>query len=208
MSKVSDILSETLELSTPERCMILYQKLLSRDEDDNYIIFREIIENKNQIANGEKKVPDELSRKIDVLYVKYFSYLQELVFLLVREYYDRETFYSKLYAKVFRSDLLAKTDNEKWIMLFFLADGIKGLPYYPFKKNIDIQNEEFSEIIDKISDILDSAMSVMETRYSTRTEEVGHLYELAENLENEKEKIVFWTVVIGMSTKIRNSDAD
>ena len=149
---------------------------------------------------------EEENKCIQIVGDKYYVFLDSMVGVLARKNYKKEEFYDQLYRAVFESDWFPTDEKERGVLLFFMTRRIDLLPYFEAKDVVDISQRDFTEIVDKIEDKLDEARFMTSGRFFMQRNEAVQLSRICNELETDKERAVFWMVVLSMIRKSGKDD--
>lgn len=123
---------------------------------------------------------------------------KRIVSNMVQQNIPEDRFYQNLWYKICDTTLLL----EQSAQIAFLARLWLDLrvPYYQIDEGCTMENEEFSSIRKKISPLLKKAYFILAIPFRQRTQRASLLISLADEIENEREKVVFWANVIAQLT--------
>lgn len=174
---------------------------------------QQILEFSSIIGEDDEIDPVKVSRdEIDAFERLYFSYIVQYTRILAEKNLSQEDFYKKLYEDMFSpgNGMLPTSDSSKAILLETLANHVRCVPYYQLRMEQDLTDEEFDASINLIDRQLLNAKHVLQRSFDTKTKEGLQLYRILESIENEKDKIVFLSLLISIvrieeSRKYRNN---
>lgn len=146
--------------------------------------------------NNSKRVKAEIKQES---IRNYGSFLREMVRLFIRENLTEEEFYKKLYNAVFVSELFPQNSDVQVILLQLLAKGIPDLPYFPLHDVLKMSDDDFRSETKKILPQIRKAMSILCRGLETNTEAISQLWPVSKELETDKEKIIFFSAVVGLA---------
>lgn len=192
MQKI-DLIIERTDLNKLEIVQKVYVDYLKNNASNFELIVRRLVkwECKSELEYTQKQ--KELIGRVGH---EYFDYIQQTILAIARKNYSAEDFYNKLYDTLFESEIFPESDEERGVVLLFLTSQMKGIPYYKADNLLEMGEEEFGQIIDKLEDKLDKACFMADERFRTKTEEASQLCDIAESIKDERERKVFWAVVI------------
>lgn len=195
MYEIIKSILENENLKAHERYVKLYRECLSENSQENYLVFKEIIEVSDRIrlAEDETEASDPLIRKLTN---QYYVLLRELVNAIAKKNLIPEEFYERLFKSIFESSIFPDRESEKGILLYLLAQRINSLPYYQAKDPIVLEEEKFRDIIKEIKPQLDMALYMIRERFDSYTEAASQLTDIADSLKSREKKAVFWTCVM------------
>ena len=110
----------------------------------------------------------------------------------------KDDFYEKLYLTIFKNtnEFFPQEKNEKVIALKILSERAKMVPYFPIIETEKISKEEFGDGILKLTQCIQEAMHMLQRQYVTTPDEAAQLVRIGDGIEDRKERIIFWTVLI------------
>lgn len=165
-----------------------------------------IIELSDQYSFEEDAEPIATSiKRINEIGDVYFSLLRETVAAVSKKSETVEEFYSTLYEAVFNSLLFPENDEEKGILLYFIAKKQPLIPFYPLENPLKMDDADYKSTIDKIEPYIKKAIYILNRNLPSRTEEASQLLRIASKIENEAERIVFIAVVVNI---LKSSSGD
>ncbi len=126
----------------------------------------------------------ELARLVDTLIAKQ-----------IEKRVPEETFYTELWERMW-DDVVLPTREERAAFLQGLW-GDPRIPYFKIEEGRVFQEDEFQKIVEKIHPALQKGEFIMNANIPTKSQRASLLLELAGELEDEDERIVFWGVLIG-----------
>ena len=115
---------------------------------------------------------------------------------LISEKPDQETFYHKLYAKIF-DELLFSTDIERICAIAFLVICPK-IPYFQLCDGLKMDIDEYKEIAVSIHEQFSKAIFAIYYGYEQNTELATQFYEIVKELDSDKKRIVFISQLISL----------
>ncbi|MBR5233111.1 MAG: hypothetical protein IKW03_02770 [Clostridia bacterium] len=187
--------------------LVLYRDFISQSETPEQVL-RVILEYSSEIGNSEDDSPTLITE--DEAFEYYFEYF-ELVNATLKTIIDKnlsvEDFYKKLYTNVFKLDLLPQDEKGQAVLLYLLSSKkIQGLPYYQATDLLEMDEELYKEIINRIEDKISLGVYMLDRKFKSKTEEISQLWKLASKLESREEQIVFWSVIIGIIRKFERGE--
>lgn len=126
---------------------------------------------------------------------KILEFIQNIIKNLISENLDEDVFYKELYNKVF-DDVLFPNDLEKICAITIIVID-QRIPYFKLGQAMQMDNERFAEISSLISKDIDKAFFILSYGYEQRTEVASQLYELIKNQQNDEQKIVLLSNILG-----------
>lgn len=173
---------------------------------------QQILEYSSIIGGDDEIEPVKVSQdEINVYEQLYFSYIVQYTRILAEKNLPQEDFYKKLFEDMFSpgNGMLPTSDTSKAILLETLANHVRCVPYYQLRKETDVSDEEFDASIDCINGKLLNAKHILQRSFDTKTQEGIQLYRILESIENERDRVVFLSLLISIvrieeSRKYRN----
>lgn len=133
---------------------------------------------------------------------KILEFIQNIIKNLIAENLDEEVFYEELYNKIF-DNVLFPNDLEKICAITILVID-QRIPYFKLSQAMQMNNERFIEISSLISEDIDKAFFILSYGYEQKTEVASLLYELINNQQNDEQKIILLSNILGYySTRIQ-----
>lgn len=145
---------------------------------------------------------DEISPaflKLDTIPEDRVSELVRLVNTLMEKQIEKrvseETFYTELWKRVW-DDIVLPTHEDRTAFLQILW-GDARIPYFQIDEGRSLQEEEFKRIVDKIHLALQKGEFIMNANIPYKSQRASLLIDVANSLDGDAERIVFWGVLIG-----------
>lgn len=132
---------------------------------------------------SEERV-SELVRLIDTLLEKQ-----------VKKRVTEETFYAELWERIW-DDIVLPTHEDRTAFLQILWADFR-IPYFQIDEGVSLSEEEFKSIVDKINPSLQKGQFIMYANIPNKTQRASLLIDVANGLDGDVERIVFWGVLIG-----------
>jgi len=110
---------------------------------------------------------------------------------------DKDLVYKKLWDFVCGSQT-AIDSTQKSILIALIGLDIR-MPYIQLEPGIDLSDEQFQEISEEMEKLVPIIISIF-IRSNLRTEETSRLIKLADSLEDEIHRSVFWAMVLAIKT--------
>ncbi len=124
---------------------------------------------------------------------------KRIVSNLIDSNIEESAFYSELCTKL-GDDTLLSSIEDKAIFLALLWEDPQ-IPYYQLEEGRVMDNKQYGTIISKIRDPLDKAFFILNAKLHYKTQRSSLLIKVANTLENEDERIVFWAVLLDVQNK-------
>lgn len=118
---------------------------------------------------------------------------------LVKKRIDEDSFYTRLWDKYCDEDLFPAEDDKVAFLGFLWLDA--RIPYYKVSVGCSMEEEEFQVRVNQIKRQLRKAEFVIWLNNEQKTERVSILYEISQEIMDEKDKIVFGACVIDRLAK-------
>lgn len=133
---------------------------------------------------------------------KILEFIQNIIKNLISENLDEDVFYNELFNKVF-DNILFPNNLEKICAITILVID-QRIPYFKLGKAMQMNNESFAEICSSIRNDIDKAFFILSYGYEQKTEVASQLYELINSQQNDEQKIVLLSNILGYySTRIQ-----
>lgn len=113
---------------------------------------------------------------------------------LVRQKLPEAEFYASLWNKICDTTLLPGLSEQVAFLVWLWVD--IRIPYYQIGEGCTMANEEFVQIRDALWPTLKKAFYILIVPLDQKTQRASLLMELADGLEDERERAVFWAYVI------------
>lgn len=110
----------------------------------------------------------------------------------------KEDFYKKLYLTIFNNDneLFPQEKEEKVIALKILSERVNVVPYFQVIDTERISKEEFVDGIGRLTERIQEATHMLQRQYATTPDEAAQLLRIGDGIEDKKDRIILWTVLI------------
>lgn len=126
---------------------------------------------------------------------KILEFIQNIINNLISENLEEDVFYNELYNKVF-DNVLFPNDLEKICAITIIVID-QRIPYFKLGQAMQMDNESFAEVCSSISEDIDKAFFILSYGYEQRTEVASQLYKLIKNQQNDEQKIVLLSNILG-----------
>lgn len=172
------------------------------ESEDPVELFQTVLEYPDAIGNSEDDSPqiislEELKKRI----INHFSYIVTTVRLLAQKNLPEKEFYTQLYEIIMNDNkygILGQARVDKAIHLEMMANHIKELPYYMLDISEDITDSDFQDTVHKLFPVLQKTAHIFQRDLDTNSIQGRLLVQQFQELENEKERTVFMTVLINI----------
>lgn len=124
----------------------------------------------------------------------YFDLLKSYVHSLVLKNLNEQDFYQKLYSVVFQSDIFPQDEKTQAILLCFLTEKLREIPYFQAVNLLKMDSNEYKEAIQRLNPKIQKIINVLNRNFKSRTEEASQIYEILSSLKNRNDKIVLLSV--------------
>ena len=108
---------------------------------------------------------------------------------------SEEEFYAELWKRLW-DDVVLPNDEDR-IAFFQILWTDNRIPYFEIGEGNIIQEDDFQKIRKKIAPAIQKGKFIMDANLKHKTQWSSLLMELANSLEDETERVVFWAVLIG-----------
>ena len=185
---------ENAKGNTLDVCYTLYCEYLAEAEDPSEVLQLNLQHGK---TIGTADAPSEFIKDElrDEVSKKYYGLLHETVRLIMNENLPVNDFYGKLYDCTFMSPLFPEKKEPRAVLLWLLVDKISEVPYFQAVDLLENSNEEYREAIGRIDPQIRKAIHMLNRHFTSRTEEASQLYRISTEIEDEKDRIVYWSVL-------------
>ncbi|MDE5933221.1 MAG: hypothetical protein K2H40_12190, partial [Lachnospiraceae bacterium] len=86
--------------------------------------------------------------------------------------------------------------EEKVIALKILSERVDMVPYFQVIDTEKISKEEFEDGIGRLTEHIQEATHMLLRQYATTPDEAAQLLRIGEGIEDRKDRIIFWTILI------------
>lgn len=190
----------------------MYKKYLTNISEEKHGIYLGMIIKESNTGDFSEdkflKMSEDEKQELSRIGEQYFDLIKEIVTVLAKKNDSEEVFYNRLHKNIFSLDMIPEDDSIRGIILFFLARRIKLLPYYQATLKIELSNDDIDTFISKYICKLNAARSILNRRSLTNREEATQLWHIASDIKNDKDIVIFWTVVISMIRRNEENDSD
>lgn len=167
-----------------------------------------ILEYPLEIGDVKDKHPQSITQQNESrLTLTFEDIIQGTANRIVQMNLSEKDFYKKLYTTIFcsDSDLYPKSKEEKVIALKILSERVGEVPYYQIKDFDKVSKEEFEDTIERLYPNLQEAFYMLQHQFETTPELAAQIIRIADDIADERERIVFWTVIIN---KLQSDEKD
>lgn len=127
-------------------------------------------------------------------YGKAQAILRTSVDNLIEQEVGQEEFYDALYKNLTNKSLFASDDDVVGALIYIVNND--KIPYFFLEKPVDIDEDEFSELYEKLNPDIQKCLYIINRGYEFRTEVASQLLRVIESKSDEKEKIVVLTGIM------------
>ena len=180
-------------------CMALYKTIAESNHPAE--LLRSVLEYSQPIGDIDDDNPVDVTKEeMNTFVQQNYKYITQYTRLLARKNLSKETFYERLYADLFDpgNGMLPDSDKTKGILLELLANHVRFVPYYQLSDDADVTEEQFNKSVDHLTDDLQNAKHILRRDFETKTAKGIQIYRLMETINDETDKIVFLSLVLGM----------
>lgn len=194
-------LMETLEKASGNTTDIYFNLYIDylENESDAVEALKIILEYPNEIGDTKDKNSTKISCQEEN---RIISIYEEMIIGLTDRIVElnlvKDDFYKKLYDTVFNNnnELFPQGKEEKAIALKILSERVDVVPYFQAIDTEKISKEEFGDGIGRLIERIQEATHMLQRQYATTPDEAAQLLRIGEGIENRKDRIIFWTVLI------------
>lgn len=115
---------------------------------------------------------------------------------LVQQRIPEEMFYKSLWSKICDDTLLPDQTAQTAFLACLWID--PRIPYYQVEEGCTMDNDEFDRLREKIWPTLKKVYFILSIQLTQKTQRASLLMKLADEIEDEQERIVFWAYVIAV----------
>ena len=113
---------------------------------------------------------------------------------LVQKRLPEEDFYHALYEKMLDSSFLPDLNAQvSFLTSLWISPRI---PYYQVEQGCTMDDDQFASINQRIEPYLRKAFFILSINIKQRTQRASLLMQLADQIKNEEERVVFWAVIM------------
>lgn len=192
--------------SLKEICSGLVTFLSKKEADEGLIYFKTVL---NEMSVYDWVDVDNVSPQFLAFDIVPDSRLPELTRLVnnliskqIEKRVSEEEFYTELWKRLW-DDVVLPNDEDR-VTFFQILWVDTRIPYFEIGQGSIIQEDDFQKIEEKITLTLRKGEFIMNTNFKYKTQRSSLLMDLANGLEDETERVVFWAVLIGrLQSKVR-----
>lgn len=176
-----------------------------------YDLLRTVLEYSSPVGDLDNKNPTVTSLEAIERFVRWnFRYIVHYTRLLARKNISQDDFYQNLYKDLFTpgNGLIPDSEISKAMTLEILANHVRCVPYYQLSEEKNFSFEEFEESVNRIEEVLQIANHYLQRDFTTKTEAGIQFYRLMESIPEERDRIVFLSLLLGMVRSDAASDND
>lgn len=175
----------------------LYTEYIKGGEDPSAVL-QYILQSSKEMLDTDDEYPPNVMSEEDEKTIGgiYIGLIIEMTAMLARKDLPIGDFYTELYHQVFEGVLLPHGDKYAAVYLKILAEKTASIPYFPAMDILEIEEEEWHKSIKRIEAQLMEAIHMARRSFARRTERTSQFFRIAAEIEDEKDRIVFWSLVI------------
>ena len=113
---------------------------------------------------------------------------------LVQQQTDKEVFYDVLWTMFTDDNFLSTDEDKKAFLLTLWLDS--RIPYFKVGEGIEMDEEEYSQRRIKLAEVLAKATFITSLKMNQKTKKASLLAEEADLLQDERDKAVYWSIVM------------
>ena len=185
-----------------QACSSVWQFILSKTENDRVDYLKIFL-------TGFKSAEDIAEKPSECFFGVEWKNKQEeaeltdlenrIVSNLIGSSMEESAFYAALCTKLSDDTLLSTLeDKAKFLALLWMDPRI---PYYKLDKGRIMSNEEYRSIINKIQESINKGFFILSEELDYKTQRSSLLLDVANKLESDDERIVFWAVLLDILYK-------
>lgn len=194
-------LIETLERASGNTTDIYFSLYTDYIENESEAVeaLKTILEYPKEIGDRKDKNPTNISYQEENRLIGIFEeMITGMTDRIVELNLAKDNFYKKLYSTIFHNndELFPQDKKEKVIALKILSERVDVVPYFPIIETEKVSKEEFRDGIEKLTKHIQEVMHMLQRQYATTPDEAAQLLRIGDGIENKKDRIIFWTVLI------------
>lgn len=204
-----------------ERLMGTLKKASGNTTDIYFNLYMDYLENESDAAEALKIIleyPNEIGNKKDKDSIN-ISYQEEnrivnifeemitgMTDRIVELNLEKDDFYRKLYLTIFDNDneLFPQKREEKVIALKILSERVNLVPYFQIIDTEKVSKEEFVDGIERLTEHIQEATHMLQRQFATTPDEAAQLLRIGDGIEDRKDRIILWTVLINELRREKN----
>lgn len=113
---------------------------------------------------------------------------------LVQQHTDKEDFYDVLWTMFTDDNFLSTVEDKKAFLLTLWLDS--RIPYFKVGEGIEMDEDEYSQRRIKLAEVLSKATFITSLKMKQKTKKASLLAEEADLLQDERDKAVYWSIVM------------
>lgn len=191
--QIRDILNDPFKTGF-EKCHIIYRKIEQSERPAEALKFFLGFEQDNETGNSELEQLFE-QKDFQKLQRSCVGLANGILEKLVSSNCGKEEFYETLWKEI-HEGILFTNDEERQFVLFFCWNDVR-LPYFQLNQGVYMENEEYQELVGKLSEEIKKCKFIINSRLEQRTEQGSLLLKVLQELESEREKAVVFSQIIG-----------
>lgn len=125
-----------------------------------------------------------------------------LVSNLTQSRVSAEEFYRSLWEKINDSTLITDSHGRASFLFFLRIDS--RIPYFELDEGCVMEDERYKELVDKLQPAIAKGSFILSANLKYKTQRASLLMDVANGLESEEERIVFWAVLLGRCRAIQH----
>ena len=183
-------------------CREIWAFIMKQKEGEREQYFTVLLSEMDLIAVVEETKPFE-----DLSLQKNNGLIQSIIGNLAKQNMSEEMFYHKLWEKI-QDNILFPDEDEQ---IYFLSCLWKSnlIPYFQLDDGIRMENDEYRERLKKMNILLKKVDYIMCAPLEQKTQRASLLMNLAQQITDERDKIVFWAYTLSaMPLKMQKDLAD
>ena len=183
--------------SLQEICSQLISFWETKDREDRVKYFKTVLQKMsfNDFCDDESSMNPDIKDVSDERLNELLRLSNTLISKLVERRVSEDDFYLELSNRLW-DDVVLPTHEDRTAFLIFLWIDSR-IPYYQIGHGIMINEDEFKTIINKIALEINKGSFIINANIPYKTQRASLLMEIANQLANDNERIVFWGVLIG-----------
>jgi hypothetical protein len=148
---------------------------------------------------GQDEIPEELfdvaENEIDRPTQKRLRDMEnQVVKGLILQDVPEDEFYDELWARLNDTILISDIDQKSYFLRQMWLD--QRIPYFRLGPGISMDNETYGKYVKRLETPYKKMRFALHANYSQRTQKASILMQIADDIPDEEERIVFWSLVL------------
>jgi hypothetical protein len=192
------------------KCFAVYSRIIKADSLSEQVdLFKYTCE-----FFGTRKATEEINtpqlvteERRQELILNYGKYVNGLIDYTIKQKMDEDKYYGVLWESIFVDKLVLNDDEKKAFALYYILID-KRIPYFKLGESVAMSNEDYAELINKLTIKRQKIRFVLSSPMASRTERAGYLLEILDEYSGSpKERAVLMAYIID-SLRKKSSDIE